>query len=305
MQKLSDLVNFKNTLYQLPVDPIQHFANAELSKILHLLPNDKLSQQLAEINNSFKNFETTLDQLKTDLQDQISEAGKYWLATENSMYDRGEVNHFENILKGRPRDELYSTPMKAILSKYSDWKQPAMIIRPGLDSYVDSMVSYDPLYLVDLSRDFLQPAMNRFNEKYQNRLRPYVVREDLDEPILKQLPDGQFGLCLAVHYFNYRPFEIIKRYLEEIYQKLKPGGVFIFSFNDCDRRSGVELVERFCCCYMPGQLMRQLVELTGFEINYSWNDLGPSTWMEVQRPGSVSSLKGGQTLAQILPILKD
>jgi SAM-dependent methyltransferase len=176
-----------------------------------------------------------------------------------------------------------------------------MIIRPGLDSFIENMVVYDPLYLVDLSHDFLRPALDKFNQQYQNRLRPYVVNEDLDAEILKQLPNNQFALCLAFNYFNFRPFEIIKKYLEEVYQKLKPGGTFVFTFNDCDRRSAVELVEKHYCCYTPGHLVRELVTTVGYEVVYSWNDDGPTTWIEVRKPGQLDSLKGGQALAKILP----
>ena len=176
-----------------------------------------------------------------------------------------------------------------------------MIIRPGLESFVDDLVAYDPLYLVDLSYEFLQPAMQKFNQQYQNRLRPYVVKEDLDNEILKQLPTAQFGMCLVYNYFNFRPFEIIKKYLEEVYKKLKPGGIFVFTFNDCDRSSAVELVERHFASYTPGHLVRELISTVGYEIVYSWNDDGPITWIEIRKPGQLDSLRGGQTLAKILP----
>jgi hypothetical protein len=39
----------------------------------------------------------------------------------------------------------------------------------------------------------------------------------------------------------------------------------------------------------------------GYEIVYSSNGYGPSTWIELKKPGKLSSLKGGQALAKILP----
>lgn len=176
-----------------------------------------------------------------------------------------------------------------------------MIIRPGIENFIDSMVALDPLYLVDLSHDYLAPALSKFNNQYQNRLRTYAVKEDLDQEILGQIPNDQFALCFAYNYFNFRPFEILKKYLDEIYQKLTPGGVFIMTFNDCDRASAVQLVENFYCCYTPGYLVRELAVSMGYEIEYSWNDPGPTTWLELKKPGTLTSLKGGQTLAKVLP----
>ena len=155
--------------------------------------------------------------------------------------------------------------------------------------------------MVDLNHDYLAPALAKFNPVYQRRLRTYTIKEELDQDILRQLPDNQFALCFAYNYFNFRPFEILKKYLGEIYQKLTPGGVLIMTFNDCDRASAVKLVENFYCCYTPGYLVRELAISMGYDIEYSWNDDGPTTWLELKKPGNRNSLKGGQTLAKILP----
>ena len=302
MKKLSELVAYKNELDRLSTESARTTTNTELSKITHVTQSDQLTKQLAQLDSDFVKFQDTFNQIRQDLQDQISEAERPWIVDAYRRYDQGEADHAEDILNLRQANSIDSTPFRTKLTQYADWKYPAMIIRPGLESFIDDMVAYDPLYLIDLSYDFLRPAMDKFNERYQNRLRPYVVREDPDAEILKQLPDSQFGLCLAFNYFNFRPFAIIKKYLEEVYQKLKPGGTFVFTFNDCDRRSAVELVENYYCCYTPGHLVRELVTTVGYNIVYSWNDSGPTTWLEVQRPGTLNSLKGGQTLAKILPI---
>ena len=39
------------------------------------------------------------------------------------------------------------------------------------------MVMFDPLYLVDLKHTLLDPAVKKFPEEYQRRLRTYVVNE--------------------------------------------------------------------------------------------------------------------------------
>ena len=301
MTKLSELVAYKNEMDRLSTKSAQTFVNAELGKITHLVQDAGLDQQLVDLNNSLAKFQDSYDQLRQGLQDQISEAERPWIQEGYNLYDKGEANFADDILRIRQSNSIDSTPFRTKLTQYADWKYSAMIIRPGLDSFIENMVVYDPLYLVDLSHDFLRPALDKFNQQYQNRLRPYVVNEDLDAEILKQLPNNQFALCLAFNYFNFRPFEIIKKYLEEVYQKLKPGGTFVFTFNDCDRRSAVELVEKHYCCYTPGHLVRELVTTVGYEVVYSWNDDGPTTWIEVRKPGQLDSLKGGQALAKILP----
>ena len=305
MKKLSELVNFKNQLDLMSTDALRDTNNQELDKITHLFSlenyNNLLDQRKLDIQKSFDAFELELEKLKNIVKQEISVLEKPEFQKSYILYEGEFRNSAEYILNLRkhtiPNPELF----QARLSRYIDWQHSAMIIRPGIENFIDSMVALDPLYLVDLSHDYLAPALSKFNSQYQNRLRTYVVNEDLDQEILGQIPNDQFALCFAYNYFNFRPFEILKKYLDEIYQKLTPGGVFIMTFNDCDRASAVQLVENFYCCYTPGYLVRDLAVSMGYEIEYSWNDPGPTTWLELKKPGRITSLKGGQTLAKVLP----
>ena len=59
------------------------------------------------------------------------------------------------------------------------------------------------------------------------------------------------------------------------------------------------MVEQHFSCYTPGGMLRDLAESIGFETVFSWNDDSPSTWLELRKPGELTSLRGGQTLAKI------
>ena len=172
MKKLSELVAYKNELDRLSTESARTTTNTELSKITHVTQSDQLTKQLAQLDSDFVKFQDTFNQIRQDLQDQISEAERPWIVDAYRRYDQGEADHAEDILNLRQANSIDSTPFRTKLTQYADWKYPAMIIRPGLESFIDDMVAYDPLYLIDLSYDFLRPAMDKFNERYQNRLRP-------------------------------------------------------------------------------------------------------------------------------------
>jgi SAM-dependent methyltransferase len=233
----------------------------------------------------------------------IETSEKPWLQESYRLYEQEMVNEStEYILNRRPTitpetEQFYRTR----IVRYNSWKHPAMIIRPGRDTYINELLASDPLYLVDERHDLLEPAMTMFNEQYQQRLRPCTINERQDQEILGKLPNSQFGLVLAYNFFNFRPFEVIKRYLAEIFQKLRPGGVLAMTFNECDRVKGVMLVEQHFCCYTPGYLVRELAQSLGYEIAFSWTDQGPATWLELRKPGEFQSLRGGQALAKIIP----
>ncbi len=307
--KLSTLVAFRNNLKQLSSVEIQRESDINLRTIIHVaneqpLPLSNFSQSLisaqADINSSYEKFEDQLNQLKKEVANQIEIAEKPWFQESYRLYEEEMVNEtVEYILNRRPELTYESEMMlKSRLMNYTDWKCPGMIIRPGRENFIQQMVSYDPLYLIDQDRDLLTPAMTQFPELYQQRLRPYTINEHDTHPILHKIPQGQFGICLVYNFFNFRPLEVIKQYLEEIYTKLKPGGTLIMTINDCDNEKAVDLVERHFACYTPGYLIKNLAQNIGYKLTFSWDDGVPMTWLELQRPGQVTSLKGGQTLAK-------
>jgi SAM-dependent methyltransferase len=256
-----------------------------------------------EIQQAFDAFETDLTALKKELNQLIVTTERPWFAESYRLYEQEMISDTaEYILNRRPTitaetEQFYRTR----IIRYNSWQHPAMIIRPGQESYINELVASDPLYLVDESHDLLLPALGQFNELYQQRLRTYAINERSGEKILDKLPNGQFGLVFAYNFFNYKPFEIIRKYLDEIYQKLKPGGTLVMTFNDCDRDKGVMLVEQHFCCYTPGYLVRELAQSLGYQVAFSWTDQGPTTWLELQKPGNLVSLRGGQALAKIIP----
>lgn len=310
--KLSTLVNYRSQLDAMSVLPTGNQSDNELKKITFLVNEQsiqvaefakQLEQRRNDIQQAYRLFENDLQALKVELDGIIEDREKPWFQESYRLYEQEMIHETpEYILDRRPSispetDQFYRTR----IVRYNSWYYPAMIIRPGRETYINELVASDPLYLVDEHHDLLSPAMDLFNEQYQNRLRPYVINERQDNEILSKLPNGQFGLVFAYNFFNYRPFEVLKRYFSEIYKKLRPGGILAMTFNDCDRDKGVMLVEQHFCCYTPGYLVKELAQSIGFEIVFSWTDQGPSTWLELRKPGETVSLRGGQALARIIP----
>jgi SAM-dependent methyltransferase len=309
---LSELVHYRNQLDTIDVSSIKTSAEQELAKVLYLVNlqesfakkiDSDLDKSQQTIASSFNNFESIIDNLKTLVNQQIAEKEKPWFQESYRLYEEEMCSDTtEYILNRRPviseeTDAFY----RQRIVKYSDWRYPAMLLRPGNETFVNNIVACDPLYLVDESHDLLTPALESFPEGYQRRLRPYAVNERQDGEILGKLPNNQFGFIFAYNFFNFKPFEVIRKYLKEMHIKLRPGGVLAMSFNDCDSSKGVQLVERHFCCYTPGYLIVELARSIGYQLVFTWSDGGPSTWVEFQKPGTITSLRAGQALAKILP----
>lgn len=309
--KLSDLVAYRNALAQYDVESIRRDAEHQLAKIQHEMEHNNvgldlehynLVTDLSVIHKGFTDYSNTLKRALADLSKQIELAEKPYFAESYRMYDEEMCHETSDYILKRRMPMSYETEnmLTARIKSYSDWRYPGMVIRPGSEDFVTHMVDLDPLYLVDREHDLLIPAIEKFPIEYQRRLRSYYVKESLDHEILDKIPDSQIGLCLAFNFFEFKPFEILKKYLNEIYTKLRPGGVLIMTYNDCDRAHCVALVEAHFTCYTPGSMVRNLAEAIGFEQIFHWNDRGNLTWLELRKPGTLSTLRGGQTLAKVV-----
>lgn len=318
--KLSELVAYKNQLDLLSAKPVWHSADVALSRITHVIGDHEIqigqmSGQLmahkSSLGDMFDLFEQDLSKLKNQLSAMIVQA-------ENSMFQQS-YRLYEEATQQINSDELYQENIEYVLNRrlevndesyqvllgrllrHTDWHHTAMILHPGQEPFINHMVANDPLYLVDENYDLLKPVVDQFNQIYKNRLRIGTVVENLDNPMLTKIPNNQLGVCLAYNFFNHKPFEVIKLYLTEIYQKLKPGGTLLMTFNDCDRYKAVILVEQFYAAYTPGIMLRSWAEHVGFEETFSYHNDGPWTWIEFRKPGELTSLRGGQASAKPVP----
>lgn len=313
--KLSELVAYRNQLNRLNIERAQTQSDADIGNIKHLVSSkdfdsadikSQLQKKHDEIRAKFQEFNDLLTQARSEAQQEIDLKEQYWLSETYRLYSQEMVNDSdEHILGRRPvLSEEHDNIIRARIKNFSNHLYPAMIVRPGLETFIEDMVSFDPLYLVDQNQGLLFPSILGFPEQYQRRLRPYTVDENDSSGILNRLPDNQFGMCLAYNFFNFKPMPVIERWLAEIYAKLRPGGRVMMTFNDCDNEKAVKLAENYYACYTPGRMLRSVAQAIGYEIYFVWNDNVPSTWIELQKPGNLSSLRGGQALAKVVHIPK-
>ena len=103
-----------------------------------------------------------------------------------------------------------------------------------------------------------------------------------------------------MHYFNFKPIEIIKKYLEELFDILRPGGSIIFTYNNCNYSLAVKNFEKSLYSYTPESLISPLCELIGYTITETYNNKETNvSWLEIKKPGNLETLRGGQCLGKI------
>jgi SAM-dependent methyltransferase len=311
--KLSEIVAYLNLLESLQVHEQASEATRRLAAVLHVVVNhavqvntcsQDLEQNFDSVKTALDDFDTTLGQIKQRLTQILHEQEPAYLTESFRLFDQ-EMRHDSvsyTLSRRLVIDSESDIALRFRLKNLTDWRWPGMILGPGQENFIEELVPLDPLYLVDQHPDLLAPSTQKFTVEYQRRLRQYVVNDHVPQPILNELPNNQFGLIFAYNYFNYRPMEIIRRYLHEIATKLRPGGTFIMTYNNCDRAHGIGLAERSWMCYTPKRLILAAAESHGLELVNGHDASGDVSWLEFTRPGELETLRGGQSLAKIIAI---
>lgn len=317
-EPLSFLVDYKLNIDKLTTDTNKEILMSELNAMLKLLKTpgfftyylnqnlkEKATQQVDKIDKAINEFESILNEFKDTTAQFLREEEKSYLAESYRMYELSRQQDDSTYILDRTlfhtliyRDYI-SNDFVDLINKYSSWEHAGMFIRPEHGKYVGEMTASDPLYVVDEIVELLEPVRELWDDTYGNRVRYKLINEDKDI-IFKDIPHGQLGLVVAMNFFNHKPIEVIKKYLIEIMQLLKPGGSLIFTFNNCNYPLAVKNFEKSLYSYTPGTLLILLCELVGFDVvqvkNYKDTNV---SWVVLTKPGELSTLRGGQCLGKI------
>jgi len=265
--------------------------------------HEALQQQYHAVQSAVAQFDNTVKATKENIIQKIKLQEPEYFVESDKLYDEGVRihEHPETILSRKielSKETEYI--LAARIGTRANWQCPGAIIRPGREAWIEHLVALDPLYILDESKSLISPAVQKFNSQYQSRLRQIVVDANQTENLLQRLPDNQLGFCLVYNFFNFRPLLVVQQYLKELYSKLRPGGVVGFTINDCDRPGGVRLAENYYSCYTPAVMIRAFATELGFREVYAYHINAAVTWIELAKPGTITSLRGGQALAKIV-----
>jgi len=309
--KLSQVVAYLNMLESSDMDPAYGNITDKLDDILHAVKNRDLQyhsttadldEKLVGVKDSISKFDQSLQSLKQQLRNDVDRLAPSYYAESWKRYEQEmcfeTVEHLINRKLSIEFDDYER--LRNVIKNYTDWRLPGMVLGSRQETFVEDMVPMDPLYLVDHTQELLNAAMKPFTQEYQRRLRPYVINDWKDTEILTAIPPNQFGLVFAYNYFNWKPIEMIERFLIEIYQKLRPGGALIFTYNECDNWYGVGAVENAWMCYTPGSRIQTIAKNLGYKIINRCTGAGDIAWFEMRKPGEIRSLRGGQVLARVI-----
>lgn len=257
------------------------------------------------INGLIDHYDTIIDSVSNPIDTvgerialidrQISDLTKK-LFEDNSEFER----YYGTVDSVRNNRRIYiNSDVEQLISQriglHTEWRYPALEIGCRDGEWTKQLVAADPLYIIDRHEEFLESTADKFTPEYQRRLRKY----HLVDHKLNILPQKQFGFVFSWGYFNYISMPTMRKYLKQILNLLRPGGVFMFSYNDADTPAGAGMAENFAQSYMPTSLLVPMIKSLGYEIVAETHPAANISWIEIKRPGVLKTVKAHQVMGEI------
>lgn len=286
------------------LDDVVHLVAAQDIKFPGV--DQRMASSKSQIDQSLQDFNSAIDQLKKIIQSNIEIWEPAYFQSSHKLHLRQQGFTDEQILSRHILlDESKREYVNSRLAMYGDWHHAGAVIRPGKENFLQKMVALDPLYVCDANHNLMTASLSHFPPEYQNRVRRCVIADSaydastqLNLNQINKIPHGQIGTILIYNYFNHKPLDFILSCFYTISMWLKPGGTVLFTFNNCDHASAVELVEKEAACYTPGRLLLSGIEKAGLQIVHTYDLNSAVTWVEAKKPGTLTSMRAGQSLAR-------
>lgn len=264
-----------------------NFDYSTLLQLCHIMLEQN-STLLAELEKSITSVDESMTaQGLTLLQDTV-----YYNKFSDDSLDNDDVlleiqNEVESILQN-------------VIYKYVSWEHPALYLNCRDAKRIDYMVASDPLYIAGPDMRALNTWVAKYTELYQQRLRLYKI----EQGNLLELPQHQFGFIFCWEYFNRITVDRIEQHLRNIFDLLKPGGTFLFSYTNAEIMHTAQLVDMHLAPWASKTYIEKLLLSIGYDI-INFVDLPINehkiyaSWAEVKKPGQLSTLKKSPVLGQI------
>ena len=313
--KLSDLVKVKNLLLEIQESIREELNNQTLlygkNFVDALSQGDFLKRQ--NIIDCFNSITTEKQKIISLLNSQIIDIEKQIeIQSQPLTQSNNIINNHLVCFANAPHDERLSrieltnfdlkNKIKGKIFSKTDPRFAALEIGPGDGQWTEYMVAAAPLYLVDIYEEFIKSTLQKFPIEYQARVRTYHIGFNEDkENYLDQLPQQQFGFVFAWDVFNFLSADIIEKYLFSVYEILRPGGSFLFNYNNCENHINARHAEIGYKNWMTKGTLEQLSKKYNFIVETTDSHKNIH-WIVLRKPGSLTSVKALQSLGKIILI---
>lgn len=311
MSKLSELVTFRNRLRDLKphlylTDVIEEKVRSVENTLLELnVPYQgevvRITSQFAELASANEKIINSVDSVINNLNNQIDGLAnaQFTSAAYQEMFNGVTTQKTSIILE---LDSNITHLVDTQIRDYADWHYPGLYIQCNNKAWADCMVANDPLYLTHTDLSAVQELIKGYEVQYQHRLRCY----ETPGFNFSKLPQGQFGFIFSWDLFTFLNIVTTEKLLTQTFNLLRPGGTFMFNYNNCDLPESMVFAEEQVLSYNHARLIKKMCNSIGYEVtefkDYSNNNpfYKNVSWVELRKPGALFTRRSHQVLGRII-----
>lgn len=238
-------------------------------------------------------YNSSLEDLSERIQEVLREKEKRILQRD---YDSAQTQEPEFLIS---RNDYLSPRIIEVCNGFIQanvsWKYASLEVNPANGIFSNLHNAAEPQYCIadsDKVRDIVKKLFNQFYS--EKRLRMYNNVSDI--------PDNCVGFASCINLFEYLPLDPIKELAKEVFKKLTSGGKFLITYNDCEERYSLELLDNDFRCLCTKSLISSLMYGLGFNILETGNtDDGVWSYMLLTKPGELTSQKLASPEIEFIP----
>lgn len=312
---------------------IQHMNE---STARHTKYYEKLSgvlDQYQQLANSHTAIINSLDMIVADLESEIDAVVNHHSIQQHLQAFAEDQQYLPQEQISLISESVYQK-LFSIISRHVDWHYPGMVVNARSKRWIDCLIAMDPLYLTlakikqdeglietfgiadyynrpqskgylhaeEVLNSQLRSVIAPYSSLYQNRLRLYpIINKNYSH-----LPKQQFGLILAMETFNNLNQQEVERYLRSCFGLLRPGGIIIFNYVDCDLPVMADMFDQGRVPYASTRSIKKIADDIGYSVSETSNYLlgeeadGYLSLAILKKPGVLATVKASQSMGKII-----
>jgi len=265
------------------------------------LPRYRDTEHHHKVKNNFKKLQDALSEYNQSIVDLDNNMKNIMLKQEIKImqddYKRYDKQEHLELLGDRQSyiSEELEHLSRTTIKHNTSVQFSSLDVNPADGKFAIEGLGAEPQYIFAKDTEIIDKVKGKFNEYYANRrLRIYNN--------LENIPKNQIGFATCINMFEYMPLDPIKEITDKIFKLLRPGGKFFFTYNNCEDRASLEMLENGLRSLSTKTIMSNMLSgLQGYDIVDSGStNNGVWNWMMVQKSGILKSSKINSTTVTIV-----
>ena len=257
--------------------------------------HDDVLAKIDALQIAYSEYTESVKRLNDNLSANVRRLESRILQRDYESYENNPTSGFETVERQQYLSAEFCEVVEGHIQANTFWQYPSLEVNPGDGRFSILMNAAEPQYCISQSDLTTQAVKSHFNEFYaEKRLRLYRN--------VSEIPDNCVGFATSINQFEYMPLDPIKDIARLVFDKLRSGGKFLISYNDCEQRYSLELMDNNFRCLGTKSLISNVMFGLGFDIleTGTVND-GVWSFMMLQKPGKLASQKLAGPEVEFIP----